>query len=280
MAEEGNALLEEPRFSLRAVFADGFATLFRTAPTLLSISLIVALPFFVWLVIGGEALLLELGKPVRLDGQTRHVDPVKVRFALAIILVGLGTYAAICHAAFQDLIGAPVDILASLKHALVTWPRVNGVCVPLLLLGFVAVILLAVAGGLLAWAIHWSFGVALILLGLAGLAAITVQLAVLIPVLVIERAGPIECFRRSSALTAGHRWKIFALLLAVLGSETGAKLLLVAATPAIGPFAVALGNIALSGLFTAGNAVLTLVTYAHLRAIKEGAGADLFEVFE
>jgi hypothetical protein len=129
--------------------------------------------------------------------------------------------------------------------------------------------------------LHWVLGLLVGLPGLAGLTVLMVRWWVVVPAIVIEQTGPFACFGRSNRLSEGNRWKVFAVLLLIYLPESLVKVVLFLATPLLGAAFIAVLNIAVSGLFIVFNAVAAVMIYAHLRAIKEGAGtAELADVFE
>lgn len=281
MTDEAYALAETPRFSPGRVIADSFETLGRIAPQVAGIVLIVAVPLFVWLILGGQRLLVQFAAISSAVSWRSGFDPVLAMLLLLIALIGLAIHGAVTDAAFQDLLGEPADLLQSLGRALVMAPSLIAAGLFVVMLFGFSVVLLGIAAGLLAGAVHWSFGLMLGLGGAVGLAALALRLWLMIPVIVVEGAGPIACIKRSAALTEGHRWKLLALLLTLFGPQVVVKLLLVVATPVLGAIVIAVVNILVSGLFTAFNAVAATTIYGHLRAIKEGSGlAGLAEVFD
>ncbi|WP_395014961.1 hypothetical protein [Dongia sp.] len=281
MSDEAYALAETPRFQPGRVIADSFETFGRIAPQVAGIVLIVAVPLFVWLVLGGKKMLMEFALVSSAETWQAGFDPAQVMLMLLIALIGLAIHGAVTDAAFQDLLGEPADLLQSLGRALVMAPSLVGAGLFVVMLFGFSLVMLGVAAGLLAGVLHWSFGLALGLGGGVGLAMLALRWWLLIPVIVVEGAGPIACIKRSTALTEGHRWKLLALLLTLYLPQLLVKLLLVVATPVLGAVVIAVVNIVISGVFTAFNAVAATTIYGHLRAIKEGSGlAGLAEIFE
>jgi len=275
MADEDFALVGTPGFSMGRVLADSFETLTRIALRLLGIVLILAVPLFVWLIMGGEAMLLQFADVAATDQTGRGFDPAALMFGGLLFLIGIAIHAAVTDAAFEDLLGSEGDLLQSLARALVVAPVLIGVALCVAVLFGTALFSIGFAGVLVARVIHWSFGVALALGGLAGLIALAVRWWVLVPVIVVEGANPIECFRRSMALTDGNRLKICALILMIYLPQVVVNILLFLAVPMVGAVVVAVLNIVVSGLFVTFNAVATVMVYGHLRAIKEGSTTDM-----
>jgi hypothetical protein len=281
MADEDYALVGTPRFSIGRVLADTFETLTHTALRLLGIVLILGVPLFVWLIMGGEAVLLQFAAVATNEGPRAGFDPAALMFAAMLFLLALAIHAAVTDAAFEDLLGSEGDLLESLARALVVSPVLIVVALAVTLLFGIALFSIFFAGVLVAGVIHWTFGFALALGGSAGLIVLAIRWWVLLPVIVVEGASPIECFKRSMALTDGNRLKIGALILMIYGPQMVVNTLLLWAVPAVGPTIVAVLNIIVSGLFVTFNAVATVMIYGHLRAIKEGSTTDaLADVFD
>ena len=147
---------------------------------------------------------------------------------------------------------------------------------------------------LIAISILYTLGVALgmLLLIVPGFILICTWVVVL-PVRVVERTGITETFGRSRALTRGHRWSIFFLLLIYIGIEIVIGVIIGAFTGVVGqPLGTeellsAAGAVSLIGqivsntlnsiILTAGLAAL----YYELRVTKEGIGPEaLASVFD
>jgi hypothetical protein len=265
MADDVYALVETPRFSLRRVVTDTFETFGRSFLRLLAIVLILGVPLFVWLILGGEKMLLRFAATA--EGSGSGFDPAALMTGGLLWLIGLAIHAAVTDAAFQDLLGEEGDLLQSLARALVVAPVLIAVGFFVAIVFGMAVFMIALASGLITRVIHFSFGLAFLGGGLFGLAALMVQWWVAIPAIVVEGAGPIECFRRSARLVAGSRWKVFALVTIVYLPEIAVSIILLLMTEAVGPVVVAVLNIILSGLFITFNTVMTVMIYGHLRAI-------------
>jgi hypothetical protein len=280
MTDQAAPIWETPHFSVSRVLEDSFETVFRIFPQLLAITTIIAVPLLVWIVLGGAPIIARFASTVRLDGAAPAFDPVLIVLVVFIGLIGLAINAAVSDAAFRHLLDQEGDILNNLSRAALSAPSVivAGLFVSILL--GISFAVLGLAFGLLS-AIHWTLGAVVGIGGLVGLLGIMVRWSVIVPAIVIEQSGPVDCFRRSGWLTDGNRAKVFALLLIVYAPQGLIKVLLMAATPLAGAVFVGILNIAISGVFITFNAVATVTIYAHLRAIKEGSGTtELAEVFD
>jgi hypothetical protein len=107
---------------------------------------------------------------------------------------------------------------------------------------------------------------------------------VAIPVAVAERLGAVASLRRSTELTKGYRWRIFALMLAFFAAAVAVgvvfAVLVVIPSELLGSSTVAadrLLTIAVclwTSFFMAAQSVLAAVGYYYLRVAKEGVGIE------
>lgn len=182
--------------------------------------------------------------------------------ALAVVQAGAVTYATVRHlkgerARAGEMLGAGLRrLLPVLATALLVWLAVAG-----------ATLLLVVPGVVL-----------------------LVATSVAIPAAVVERPGAVAAFRRSLALTRGHRWPLFAAGLAVLcvvwvlgaavqvGVVVAASLLLPRGQALAGTL---LASQLANALFSAIPLVGMAVAYHDLRVAREGVDTEaLSRVFE
>jgi len=178
---------------------------------------------------------------------------IAVGFVLSLL-----SQAVVLYAAFEDMRGRPVSLMASFQAA---WSRI------------LPVLGVAVSAGIL-------IGLACLLLVVPGLILFTMWY-VATPVCLVERIGPWKSMRRSAALTKGSRWKIFGMLivLSIVGAiGGGVQAGLPAAAGTTAGLVVELIWDALLGAFSA---ILVVVTYHDLRVAKEGVDTDqIAAVFE
>ncbi len=101
------------------------------------------------------------------------------------------------------------------------------------------------------------------------------RLFVVVPACVVEGLGPSQSMRRSSELTSGYRWRIFALWFAILIAEIFVQMELDQAIRPFGYFSLVLASQVLWDMVVgAFAAVATAVTYRDLRVAKEGVDPD------
>lgn len=166
---------------------------------------------------------------------------------------------ALIYGAFQDVRGRPFDIGASVQRGLSR---------------FLPVIGAAICAGILV-------GIGFVLFVVPGLILLT-MFFVIVPVCVVEGMGPIKSLGRSSALTKGYRWRIFAIYLvpALIIGIAAAVLERIGLGIAglVGNALVAYVVTAIGGAY---QAIVNIVTYHDLRAVKEGLDIEqLAAVFD
>jgi hypothetical protein len=128
---------------------------------------------------------------------------------------------------------------------------------------FFPVILLALLMGVL-------FMLGFMLLIVPGLILITMWF-VSTPACVVERTGPWTSLKRSAALTKGHRWKIFGLMILLIIVSLIVAGLLQLVLPQFGStILVLLGTLLWGALWTAYYSIAVVMTYNDLRVAKEG----------
>ena len=239
----------EEQFRVGAVLGQSFKILIKNI-----------VPFgLLYLAVNAPSSLYALTLVSRIDAD----KDAGVRFlGLAEAFLGLIAAAAITYATVQELRGRRVAFgeffgrgLAQAGAAI----RVALLSGILLILAFIAL----VVPGLVFYTMWW----------------------VAIPVAVIERPGAVASLRRSAWLTAGNRWRVFGLILCffvlsvlaviLLGALIGAAVVLAtgAGEAGVDAASIIVGWL-LTALFMAAQAVLTAVSYYHLRVAKEGIGID------
>jgi uncharacterized membrane protein len=152
------------------------------------------------------------------------------------------------HAAFQAMRLRPVNLGDSLRVGLA---RV------------IPILLLAIVMGFL-------MGLAFLLLIVPGLILLTMWW-VATPACVVERTGPWTSLKRSAALTKGHRWKIFGLILLLFIINIIVSQVIEMVVLSVGSDILSiLGRLLWGALFGAYYAIAAVMTYHDLRVAKEG----------
>ena len=285
MTMQGNPSGGRPRFTIERVISASLNVVSANVLRFLAIILAVVLPGAVLIALailvmtgGAPPTSTEHGLNFKLEGG----EGAKLLFILFLAAVGLAVYvliqSAITTGALQTLRGRKATIGACLSNGIKVLPRV-----------YLASLCLGLAGTLVVLLFRLVTppdiaGAVAILYSLAFLAAtsfILVLTWVYIPVIIVERAGPIACFRRSLALTAGRRWPIFGIFALILLAnwlvgQIGQILPQIGAPAAGSALSVAAGL-----FFMALSGVLAAVGYYGLRAEKEGVTIeDIAKVFD
>jgi hypothetical protein len=238
----------QEKFRVGAVLGQSFSLLFKNI-----------VPFgLLYLAVNASSSLYALtlaGKP------GAEEDPGVRILSLAEGFLGLIAAAAVTYATVQELRGRRVSFGEFFGRGLAQGGaaiRVALLSGILLILAFIALII----PGLIFYVMWW----------------------VAIPVAVIERPGAIASLRRSAALTAGNRWRVLGLMLCFFVAAVAAGALLGGSFAALA-FAAGGDEVRIDqastiaswlfvALFMAAQAVLTAVSYYHLRVVKEGVGID------
>jgi hypothetical protein len=198
------------------------------------------------------------------DQYSHHVDKASSDFAmimagaLSSVVLGALSQAVVLHGAFESMRGGRPDLLASFQHAS---RRLLPVIAVALLTSFLA-------------------GLAFLLLIFPAYMLITAWY-VATPACVAERIGPWQSLRRSAALTDGHRWKLFGIMivLAIIGGVADG--VVGGVTHGAGGTIGMVAKLIWYTFFDAYSAILVVVIYHDLRVAKEGVDTDqIAAVFE
>jgi hypothetical protein len=279
MTTEGNAPAGAPRFSVGTVISTSLSVLFANIWAFLVVILAVGVPLVV-VIMGGSMIMaagvagpLETGAGLKLQ----DLSAASMLFLIFVSVLGVLAYlliqAAVTYGALQSLRGRRAGIGACISNGLSVLPRV-------FLAGLLFAVAMAVVGFVVAFVFSMlaSVGAAAIaILGGIAMSAIfafiVVTYWVFVPVIVVEQAGPIDCFTRSKALTKGRRWGIFGILVLVFLANWVISLL-GRLLHQVAPAASGLIDILSLLFFMALSAVLAAVGYYFLRAEKEGVAID------
>jgi MFS family permease len=119
-----------------------------------------------------------------------------------------------------------------------------------------------------------AVGTGLMLLVIPGI-IFGLMFYVALPACVVERLGPIASMKRSIALTKGHRWKIFGILILIgLLSGIGGAVIATILTMVGGAKAMLIGRFVWQAIMGAFGAVVVAVIYHDLRAAREGIDVE------
>jgi MFS family permease len=229
-------------FRIGGVIGTTFKVYFKNIVPFTGIAAVILLPVAVIL-----ALAVANQDP---RDPTGALAGIGVAMLLGMLLTPIST-AIILYSAFQDMRGKGATLGEAISWAL-------GRFVPLFLLGIVYT--LGIIAGM----------IALIIPGYI----LIVMWAVAIPACVVEKTGPIDSLGRSSELTKGNRWQIFAIIL-IVGMIIGVIGNIVQmAGAAAGVAVLIVAMVIWQGISQAFNAVLAAVMYHDLRVTKEGGDID------
>jgi len=237
---------ENEPLSVGSALTDTFSIFNRNILTFLVIGLIADIPSILqWLYYQAtDSLLLA-------DVSTVQIAAAIAGFLLFFVVQSMGIVVAV-----RVLNGQPVSIADSFAQVL---PRLGAVVLGSFLVGIACLVgfLLLIVPGIILMVALW----------------------VAVPTIVVERQTAVAGFKRSMALTAGNRWRLFAIVVIliliglIVSAATG---LLVFVLGALAPILAIVVNALVLG-FTS---CLSGVLYVHLRRIRDGIGIDrLAEVF-
>ena len=171
---------------------------------------------------------------------------------LAAVINGILFYLTqgfIGYAAYQEMVGRPIDGGAARRAALDRFLPLIGLA------------------GLLGVAV----GIGFVLLIVPGV-ILMVMWSVAVPACVVEGAAPAASMRRSAALTKGHRWSLFLLYLLLVITVDVALLMLHRLLAAAGGEAVStFASWVARAFVSAFHAVLAVAIYHDLRSAREGS---------
>ena len=227
-------------FRVRAVVGRSASMLWRRFPSFFVVGLVASLPI---LLIAKTQTSVPAG-----PGDLSRLLWEMLGFILLMMFSTFG-HAVIIHATFQEIRhGGRVGLVESLNVGLHRfWP----------LLGFTLVGLTTLLGYML--------------LVVPGLILSTLWFVGL-PACIVEQLGTWTSLRRSMALTKGHRWKIFGLLLLLFAPGIVSTLVQTRLAPS--PIVRAVTELVWTGIWTAFTATIAIVTYHDLRMAKEGTDFD------
>lgn len=224
-------------FRIGDVFGRSFELFARRFAPFFGLTVVAYLPIYALLLIPQDA---ALGVATAL---------AVVAFVLSIVCPTLAS-AAVTYGVVQELRGRPFTFSESLAVALRRFfPMIGvGLCVGILV------------------------GLATLLLIIPGMIVMCVYL-VAAQACIVERTGVFASLSRSAALTKGHRWQIFGIVLVLFLVTIVVSALLGMILSASGTLTGLIGGTwqALAGTFWA---VLGGVIYFQLRSVKEGFELD------
>ena len=230
-------------FGVGGVLGGSVRILFDNLLSFLAIALLFNAPvylFLIWLFWEGE---LAHAVPLwALEGGVLVVE----------VLLGFVTHAAVVYGTFRQLQGAKVGFLENVTRGIA---------------GALPVVMVAVASTVMIMA-------GMLLLIVPGLMLAT-RYWVALPVAVVERRDIGDCLARSTELVSGYGWKVFGIIVIFGVVQSLAERVTEGFFDFGTQFYAALGLLwLLSAATTAFGAVVSAVSYYHLRRVKEGVDVD------
>jgi hypothetical protein len=238
-------------FRVGRVLTRSLAVLLRSFPKYLIFGIVMAVPNFF--------SVLHYGT-VSVESQSVSVTN---QAGIGYLLLGMVLFALVqstmIQGAFQDIRGQSFDLGTSVRRGLRRFIPVLGTSICATIALIVGFILLVVPGFI-----------------------VLTMLLVAVPVCVVEAVGPFQSLGRSRALTKGHRWQIFAIYivpLVVLG--IGSFILQAVGAAIAGITGAAVASFLVVAVMTPYQALVAIVAYHDLRAVKEGLDIEqLAAVFD
>ncbi len=235
-------------FRVGQVFSRAWTVLSGNVTKFLPLTAILALPDLVALIPG-----ISDGTAVRNAAPNISAGAILAIAGSVIvwIILNIVTEATVLYGSFQAMRNRPVEIGESLKKGLARLVPIIGLSICVGLAVVVGMMLLVVPG--------------FILLSMFFVA---------LPACVVEGLGPFQSMGRSSALTKGHRWKIFGIwiVLGIVGGVVGG---VITSVLSVGGSALSvIGQMVWDALMGAYQSIVVAVAYHDLRVAKEGVDID------
>jgi hypothetical protein len=231
------------------VFERSFSIVMRNFAPLLLLGAIAALPYLAIYALQGDDVAVAPTATPKFSPQVLIIGGLSMIAAFALRPI---CEAIILFGAFQDMLGRAFPLGESLRKGVARMFPIFG----MLIVGGVGVL------------------IGLMLLIIPGY-MLLIAWYVALPVVVVERLGPVASLRRSAQLTKGHRWKIFGIILvmAIVSGIIGGVINVVALM-----FHNNVVHSVVEYLFqavlVAFESVVGVVLYHDLRAAKEGVNTE------
>lgn len=264
-------------FRVGEVISQSFQTTIRNIIPFGIVAIIALVIMIVLFMLVGAIFGISMPMSPGMMGPGAQVPTMGAGFVVGLVIVGLlvfaiymGLMAAITYGTVRDLHGHPVGIGALLQSAITLIPPVIGTLLVLVgvFLGF------AIVAGILAF-----IPILGVIVDLVLFVFLYIIFWVVIPVAVVERPGPVECLKRSIALTKGNRWRILGIILLLFVISIGVNI--VSAILTFIPIIGVIIQVLLSAVVAVFSAVLIAVGYYRLRVTKEGVDiGDIAKVFD
>lgn len=260
-------------FRVGAVLSRGFQVLFRNLIPFGAVCLIVTAPSYVYALLVGGAQAQEATV-----GQIGPADIAVIIGAVVLyLLLTLAATAALVYGTVQELRGWTIAMGACIGRGLALMLPALGVAI----LGLLIIAVGSVIWSLLVFAVVGASQLVTVLVTIVWVPVVATMLWVAIPAAVVERPGVLASLKRSVALTRGCRWKILAIIIAVILLQTALGFVISALVGLLpqspgsqAPPALIGVDWVLQAFSTALWAVMSAVSYHDLRVAKEGLDTE------
>jgi hypothetical protein len=257
--------------------------------------------FVVTAIAGLPPLLVNVlvpGSPVTVANPFQNVGAGGFTLFVTIVL-GVLSQAIVLYGAFQDMRGRPVRLADCLKVGLRRFFPLIGLAICVGVAMFAYILFFALAIVWLATVLQSSLMILAFVLLIIPVIILYLMWFVATPACVLERLGPFGSMGRSRALTKGHRWRIFGLILVILIPALIVAGVIAAVMAGLGisvnlrigvffdlsrtlnTVAAQVVSLIWTAIWTAFYAILVAVAYHDLRVAKEGVDTEqIAAVFE
>lgn len=211
-----------------------------------------------------------------------QASAISIGLGAVYLLGAMVLQAALTRASVDELAGNRVSFAAALRAGLAALLPMLGLLLFVVFLFVVAVFSFAIIGGIASLGAGYVVVLLFAIVVVAVFLYLIVRWIAVVPVLVVERPGVIQSLRRSSALTADHRWAVFGLVILYAVALVVLQTVLQAVLPVVeiqltrAPTGWVIAGVEL--LVQIATSLIVAVgiaaTYFELRQIKDGVGVD------
>lgn len=217
------------------------------------------------------------------SGTIATIILVALAIIAVVVFVFTLVYVSMIYGVLQDMRGQSFRLWDGVRRGLNRfWPLIGlWICIGLAIIGIgmgvwiVTLIFVFVFTAIRIPALSILIGILAVIVIFAFAVILITRWWVAVPCCVIENDGPILSLGRSSTLTQGNRWRVFAILL-VIGAGTVIPALIFAGVFTLMglPRLAAVVGFVWNAFATAYHLIATVVTYYELRLVREGADVN------
>jgi len=267
-------------FRLGRALSRSFSVYFRNIVPFLMLALLVFAPVYGYQILAGPGEFAAAPADLEDYWSQFKIGPIVV--FVANLFLSTFVSVALIHGTIQFLKGENASFGACFAKGTALVLPVFGVSIVYLLAILLAGLLTALPGGIALGLLVYATDASVIyFLGapiiVAPVIYVLMLLYVTVPVAIVERAG-IGSLKRSAALTKGHRWRLFGLMILfflISGALGGALYFLgLMGESSLNFTGGMVAQWAWSGVVGAFSAVLAAVVYHDLRVAREGVDSD------